>query len=79
MLKCFSRFAIIGVSRAWPSLIQGENLNDGEWHNLSVVITQTEMKMKLDKGQELRREIKALNDVVSFGKHLYVGHALLAV
>ena len=66
---------VVGVSQV-PPLIQGESLNNGEWHGLSVVITKTEIKMKLDQLQELRHENPALKKVNSFSENLYVGKAL---
>ena len=67
--------SVVGVSRVSP-LIQGESLNDGEWHRLSVVINGTEIKMKLDQLQELRHEHPALKNVKSFSENLYVGKAI---
>lgn len=64
--------SLLGVSRL-PSLIQGESLNDGEWHHLSIAITKTEMKLKLDHLQQLWYENHALN-VTSFGNYLYIAN-----
>lgn len=74
--KVVLKVSLTGVARQ-SSLIQGDNLNDDEWHHLSVVTTKTEMKMKLDQLQKL--ESLVLN-VTSFNNHIiYRLEIMLAV
>ena len=64
---------VVGVSQL-PLLIQGESLDDGEWHYLFVIVTNTEVKMKLDQLAELRHENPALREVSKFKNKVFIGH-----
>lgn len=64
---------VVGVSHL-PQLIQGESLNDGEWHFLSVIVNNTDVKLKVDKLAELRHENPLLKNVTKCKKKVFIGH-----
>ena len=53
---------------------QGEDLNDGEWHDLSAVVNKAEMKLKIDRLPELRHENPLLNQTKRFGNVIFIGY-----
>ena len=53
---------------------QGKSLNDGEWHVLSVVVSKTEMKLRVDQLPELKHENPLLKIIERFSENLYIGH-----
>lgn len=54
---------------------QGEGLNDGEWHDLSAIVSKAEMKLKVDQLPELRHENPmVLNKSKRFGDVIFIGY-----
>lgn len=66
----------VQVSRDSPVIQfgQGKSLNDGKWHYLSVVVSKTGMKLKLDQLPELPHENPSLKQVELFSENLYIGY-----
>ena len=53
---------------------QGEGLNDGEWHDLSAIVSKAEMKLKVDQLPELRHENPILNQTKRFNGTIFIGY-----
>ena len=64
----------VQVSSVTLQLNQGKNLNDGEWHDVFIVVTKTEMRIQLDQMSELKQENRFEKTVEHFSENLYIGY-----
>ena len=71
--KMFLQFRL-SVRNAVIQISQGEGLNDGEWHDLSAIVSKAEMKLKVDQLPELRHENPILNQSKSFSNVIDIGY-----
>ena len=64
----------LSVRDAVIQISQGEGLNDGEWHDLSAVVSKAEMKLQVDQLPELRHENPILNQTKRFSGFISIGY-----
>lgn len=54
---------------------RGKGLNDGEWHDVSAVVSRTEMRLKVDRLDEIMHENPSLKQIERFSDLIYIGYA----
>ena len=68
---------LVGTDRRRPIKISsdGEELNDGMWHDVTAGVTHKELWFQLDLKQEVRHENPGLSDIGDFQSPVYIGNA----